>query len=258
MRGHFTLVATLALLANFAAAQEKRIVPASFQSGTAVRGVVRGVSEVTLAADIVARVAEAPLRDGDRFRKGDVLLRFDCAAMEAERDAAEAAYRGHKNNYESNRKLKRLGAGSEFAIISAKSDMEKAEAEVRRLIARLRACTIRAPFDGRVIERVANPHETPGANQPLVRIVDDSDLDIQLVVPSKWLVWLRPETEFTFTADETGKTYAGRIQLIGAVVDPVSQTVRLRGAFINRPNDVLAGMSGVANLDAAAPALSQK
>lgn len=225
--------------------------PARAQAGQgegAVRGVVRGVAEVTLAADIVARIVEAPLRDGDRFRKGDTLVKFDCLAMEAERDAAQAAWRGHKNNYESNLKLKKFGAGSQFAIVSAKSDMEKSEADVRRLEARLRACKIDAPFDGRVIERVVNAHETPGANQPLIRIVDDSALDLQLVVPSRWLAWLKPQTEFVFTADETGKAYPARINLIGAVVDPVSQTVRLRCAFVEHPADILTGMSGTAQI----------
>ena len=214
-----------------------------------VRGVVRGLSEVTMAADIVARVLEAPLRDGDQFKKGDLLVRFDCIALEAERDATLAAHRGHKNNYESNLKLKKYGAGSQFAIISAKSDMEKAEAEVRRLEARLRVCTIEAPFDGRIIERVVSPHETPGSNQPLIRIVDDSDLVLQLVVPSRWLAWLKPGIEFPFIADETGKTYMARLNLIGAVVDPVSQTVRLRCSFVARAADILTGMSGSAQFN---------
>lgn len=234
------------------------LAPLCAQEKAPARGIIRGVSEVTLAADIVARVAQAPLRDGDRFRKSDVLVRFDCLAMEAERDAAEAAYRGHKNNYESNAKLKRLGAGSEYAIVSAKADMEKAEAEVRKLVARLRACIILAPFDGRVIERLVNAHETPGANQPLMRIVDDSDLDIQLVVPSRWLAWLKPQTSFAFLADETGKTYSANIQAIGAVVDPVSQTVRLRGAFASRPQDILVGMSGTATIDLPATIANRK
>lgn len=240
---------------NLLAAQSRSTAPATAAvamdtAGSQVRGVIRGVSEITIAADIVARVLEAPLRDGDRFGKGDMLVRFDCLALEAERDGARASWRGHRNNHESNIRLKKFGAGSEFAIIAARSDMEKADADVRRLEARLRSCKIEAPFDGRVIERVVSPHESPAANQPLVRIVDDTDLDIQLVVPSRWLSWLKPQMEFSFTVDETGKTYPARINLIGAVVDPVSQTVRLRCGFVDRPADVLTGMSGAANLTA--------
>src|SRR5690606_3628222 len=47
--------------------------PSSAQKPGAVRGVVRGIAEVTLAADIVARVTKAPLKDGDRFKRGELL-----------------------------------------------------------------------------------------------------------------------------------------------------------------------------------------
>lgn len=248
------LVLSVAASAGPASAQQTASGPKT-ASGPAsvetVRGVIRAAREVTLAADIAARVKSAPLRDGDSFKQGDVLIAFDCAHLEASLDAAKAAWRGHRNTWASNIKLRRYGAGGQFAVRAAKADMDKAEAEIRVLQARMQPCTIRAPFSGRVVEKLVSAHEMPGANKPLLRIVDDSQPEIQLVLPSRWLVWLKAGLEFPFHVDETGKSYPARIVRLGAVVDPVSQTIRVRARFGSRPAEVLSGMSGTARFSPA-------
>ena len=61
-----------------------------------VRGVIKALEEVTIAAGLSARIEKAPFRDGDHFRQGDILIAFDCAQLNAERAAAAAALRGHR------------------------------------------------------------------------------------------------------------------------------------------------------------------
>ena len=49
------------------------------------------------------------------------------------------------------------------------------------------AASIRAPFDGRVTEKVAQVHEVAQPNQPLIQIINESKLELVLMVPSAWL-----------------------------------------------------------------------
>ena len=42
------------------------------------RGVVRARAEAVIATDLNARIVALPFRKGDRFKKGDTLVEFDC------------------------------------------------------------------------------------------------------------------------------------------------------------------------------------
>lgn len=238
------------LCAGLAVAQSQRPRPLETTPPTdghgSVRGVVKPLAEAQITADLGRRIIELPWRDGQRFAKGDLLVRFDCEELETETRAARAAWRGKKAAYANAVELNRRQAAGALSVQLAAADADKAEAEAMALEAKLKRCAISAPFSGRVVERLASPYETPGPTQPILRIVDDSNLEIQLIVPSRWLKWLRVGMEFTFQLDETGEKVRASVGRIGASVDPVSQSVRLAGEFVSRPPDVLSGMSGTA------------
>ena len=65
-------------------------------------------------------------------------------------------------------------------------------------------------------------------------------------MPSKWLRWLKVGSPFRVLIDETGRRYNARVTIIGARVDPASQSVEVLGEFNEKPADLLAGMSGAA------------
>jgi membrane fusion protein, multidrug efflux system len=69
-----------------------------------------------------------------------------------------------------------------------------------------------------------------------------------LIVPSFYLRHVRQGDAFKYKIDETGREYEAQILRVGAAVDPVSQTVKIIAVFSGPVSDVLAGMSGTANL----------
>ena len=76
--------------------------------------------------------------------------------------------------------------------------------------------------------------------------VDDSTLEVDLIVPSTWLRWVNKGTRFEFDVDELGRSYTAQVDRLGAKVDAVSQTIKITGSFVDRPGNVLTGMSGTA------------
>ena len=80
--------------------------------------------------------------------------------------------------------------------------------------------------------------------QALLEILDDSTLELEFIVPSRWLSWVRSGSAFQVSIDETGKSYPAKVQRIGARVDPVSQSVKLTAVIDGRFNELVAGMSG--------------
>jgi membrane fusion protein, multidrug efflux system len=147
---------------------------------------------------------------------------------------------------ESNAFLEKRNAASRQDVEIAKARASKAAAEADALRIRLDQCSIIAPFDGRVSELVINEHEMSVAGKPMLSIIEEGDLEIDLILPSDWLVWLKAGADFAFAIDETQQVHPASIVRIGATVDSISQTIKVTGRFTASRAGVLPGMSGSA------------
>lgn len=214
------------------------------------RGLVKSVGESALSTELIAPILKMTKREGEAFQKGDMLIQFDCRRFNAELASAEAEYEAAYAVAQNNRNLKRYNAigGTDLTISDAKARKARADADVLKV--KVSNCIVFAPFDGRVVERMVNEFEIPTALSPLLKIVDDTRLEIDLIVSSRLLNNLQIDGIFSFFIDETGKTYQAKLSRIGAVVDAISQTVRVSGVFIDlRPQNVKPGMSGKAEFE---------
>ncbi len=207
---------------------------------------MRPLNQAAIATELQARIAEVPFKEGEAFRKGDLLIAFDCERLKAERVAAQAQYREMKVALDSAIYLSERGAGGRFDIDISRARTDKAAAEVAAYNARMKHCRIFAPYNGRVSELMSRKHEIPSAGKPLIRIIDETQFELDMIIPSHWLRTLTKGVDFKFTVDELRETFDGRVVRIGAAVDPVSQTIKIVGVFAAKPGKVLAGMSGSA------------
>jgi RND family efflux transporter MFP subunit len=218
--------------------------------GAFVRGVVRAAREASISTDINREIVSLPLREGDVFRKGDVLVRFDCGELEADLAAAAARLQAETLKAANDRHLTKLKAVGQFDLKIQEARVSQSEAEHRGLKERTDRCTIRAPYDGRIAGVVANEFEFPTAGNPMMRIIGRTAPKIELILPAKWLRWLGTGTAFTLNIEETGRDHAAKIKSIAPVVDAVSQTVKVVAEFSGETGGVLPGMSGPANFSA--------
>lgn len=211
-----------------------------------VRGVIKAVDEAILTADLRAPVLKTLKRTGETFSKGDTLIEFDCAAERAEYAASRAAYDGAKARYDNQKEMQALEAAGAFDVMLAKAERDEVAARSRVIAARIKGCTLVAPYDGRVAQLSINAHEIPANDQPLMKIVGSEALELRLIVPSRWLSWIEIGTSFSFNVDETGERHTATISRLGAEVDAVSGTIAIIAAFSQVPQTVLPGMSGTA------------
>ncbi len=212
-----------------------------------VRGLIKPVERAVISSEIAGKIETIPFKSSERFKKGDQLVGFDCSFYRADLASADAAFQSKQNIYENNKQLLALNAISDIDVSISKTEVEMARAERTMRAIRVNQCKIKAPYSGRVIEVAVNEHETIPADREILSILNDSELEIELIVPSNWLNWLTAGEAFSFLIDETGKILDAKIKKIGAVVDPVSQTIKLVGTFDEQQLDgVLSGMSGTA------------
>jgi RND family efflux transporter MFP subunit len=213
-----------------------------------IRGVVRAVREATLSSRLAARIEEMPLAEGTSFKSGALLVRFDCERQNAEARAASAAAEAQKKTVDTNVELDKFESIGKNDLAISRSVLDKAQAESDALKSQVKDCNLYAPFAGRVTERLAHNYEAVTVSQPLLRIVDTSALELDVIVPSAWLRWLTPGADFEFRIDETGQVMTAKVARMNPAVDPVSKTIRVIGEFHSAEglDRVLPGMSGTA------------
>lgn len=203
--------------------------------------------QVDLSSEISAKISAMPFRDGDAFRAGQTLVALDCSLYAAQLHKAQAEADAAVQLKRVDDRLSQLHSIGEIEVQQADAKAKASAAEVAYMQATVRKCGIAAPFDGRVVKRSASAQQFAEPGKTLLTIVDTSRLELKMIVPSKWLAWLKRGHVLTVTVDEVGKTYPATVARIGARVDPVTQTVDVTAALSSHAPELLPGMSGWAH-----------
>ncbi len=198
----------------------------------------------TLAAEIGARIERLSASEGAPMREGDVLVRFDCSLQKAQQDRARTSLDAAEKLLATQRRLVELGATGRQEVDQAEAEVGKTRAELRQIEVTLGKCEISAPFSGRVAELKVREQQYVQPGQSLLEVLDDSVLEVEFIMPSRWLQSVRVGSTVRIAVDETGKTYPARVLRLGARVDPVSQSIKVIAAIDGRHAELIAGMSG--------------
>ena len=210
-----------------------------------IRAQLSAVNYTTIAAEIAARVQELPFKEGQAFKKDQVLVMFECSTQQAQYEKSKAALTIAERNYLTNKQLLALGSVGRVTYENSFSEYQKAKAENNELVAVVGRCNILAPYDGLVVEQKVRPQQFLQAGQPLIEILDNSALELEFVAPSKWSSWLVEGYKFQIRLDETGKEYPARVTRVNGKIDPVSQTIKAAAVIDGEFKELSPGMSGV-------------
>lgn len=205
--------------------------------------------QATIASPVSGLIVKLPYYEGDVFKQGDILAAYDCAIQKARHEQAQARYEAASGLLEARKKLNELNTVSKLEMLKAQAESKQAKAEVEEYAVQIDRCTITAPFDGRITEKRANPYETTEAGQPLLSIASLDKLHAKLLVPSKWLSWIKVGAPLEVQVQENGQRYGAHIIRIGGAVDPVSQSIQLIAELDEQREELLPGMSGTAHFE---------
>lgn len=220
--------------------------PAAAAIDNRVRVLLVATEQAVLSSQISGKISQLTTQQGDWFKQGEALVKLDCGMQQAEQQIARAKLKKTRHQLEVQKQLDALHSGSRLNLHLAKANVDQAIAELRKVEINLEFCSIRAPFDGRVVERHASAFQNIAAGQPVMEIINNNSLEVKLIVPSLWLSWIRTGETFKLTLDETQQDYSASVTRIGANVDPASQSITLFGKIEGKHPHLVAGMSGFA------------
>ena len=208
------------------------------------RALVVASQEAVLSSELAARIKNIAVKEMQRFKKGDLLIQFDCSLYEAQKDVVSANANGALIKLKSDEQMLQMRSIGKYELELSISEYEKAKSELRIAELNVERCKIKAPFDGAVEEVVVNTFETIQPQVELMKIIQTDILELEMVVSSEWISWLTIGHPIKVYIDEIQKEFNASISGIGANVDPVSQTIQLKGTITDASPALLPGMSG--------------
>ncbi len=231
--------------ANLLTADEKNF--SAYASLTAV-------NEATFSSKLASSIENIFFRPGETFKKDDVLIAFDCEEIQLELDKAKADFKLSEAVLKSTKDLRKLNSASNLEVAKAEGEHERNIAQVRLLQFKEKQCKLTAPYDGETIVQEVNAHETVKIGDPLLTIVNNQSLEVEIYAPSIWLKDIHIGSSFQLHLDEFSldKTFHGVVTQIVDRIDPASQSALIYGRLQNNTG-LFAGMSGVAQFEVNSP-----
>jgi membrane fusion protein (multidrug efflux system) len=195
-------------------------------------GSLRALREVRIVNQEQGEVTAVTVREGDRVRRGAVLVRYDDRILKAQLDKASAALKQAELDHQRNRQLIARGFIGADALSRSETALEVARAERRLLGTRVENLTLRAPFAGVVSQRLVEPGGVTPEHTHLLTLLDPSTLITDVAVSELVLPSLKVGDPAAVRIDALGPAaHDGRILRIHPAVDPVSRTGRVEVAL---------------------------
>ncbi|WP_375208102.1 efflux RND transporter periplasmic adaptor subunit [Hyphococcus sp.] len=208
------------------------------------QGEVRPRTDISLTAQVAGQVVSTSNEfvNGGAFEKGDILIKIEDAAYRA----AAAAARSRLAQEEAEAALARkdyeeLGLQEDPTALALRiPQLEQARAEYNAAKLDLDRTTIRAPFKGRVRERIVGvgQYVSPGAQ--LGRIFSTDVAEIKLPLTDNDLAKLGLPLAFTATEDDPGPTVVMSASVAGKAHQWTGRIARTEGAIDAATRQVVA------------------
>ncbi len=242
-------IALFLVLCSFTAA-------AAENDTAAWRGVFEPRAQAILPSEVAMPVAALPAKAGETCRAGDVLVEFDDTVARAALEVATLRLDAAELNYSGQRSLFNRNQSAEIDLARASSDLARARLDAATARRELDACTVRAPFDGRIVDHRVREHEWAGRGAALLLLVDDSVLTVRFFLPEENFPRIAPGDDVRVRAPAGNHVLDGVVSRIGAVFDPASRTFDVWAEVDNTEGLLRAGMT--AEVEWPAPGASDR
>ncbi len=200
--------------------------PRDFAHVVRVVGTVEADRDVVISAEEGGTVREVLVRQGQRVRPGQPLVRLDAGVLRAQLEQAVSQAELAEETWERQRVLwEEERVGTEMAYLQAKYNARTARAQARVLAERVERTVIRAPIAGILEERMVDVGAMVSPGSPVARILDVDTVKIVAGVPERYAGDVVAGDEVTVTLDRAaGREFVGRVGYVSAAVDPSSRS----------------------------------
>ncbi len=212
-------------------------------------GSLRSRQGVVLRPEVSGRIARLGFEDGQRVRRGQVLVQLDDALQRAQLQQARAQASIAGTNLQRNRELLAQNFVSQSAVDQTAANLQVAEAQVALAQAQLARMRITAPFDGIAGIRSVNVGDYVKDGADLVGIEDVSTMLVDFRLPEAAIARLKVGLPVEVSLDAMpGRSFSGQVDAIDATLDANGRSLLVRARLPNPDGSLRSGLFARARL----------
>ena len=213
-------------------------------------GTVRAAQSAQLSSQVMGAITRVNVHEGDRVRRGEVLLTIDAAQQRSAYDSANAGLQASQDTI--------AGADADYALAdatmkryqmlydkksvspqefdevktklaAAHAGRTQAEAGVSGASTAMGFTKIRAPFDGLIIAKLADAGAMAAPGVPLLTIEDPSHFRLEALLDESQIGAVRLGETIPIMLDSlANQSIAGKVVQIVPMADPASRTFTVK------------------------------
>jgi membrane fusion protein (multidrug efflux system) len=206
-------------------------------------GSLRSRQGVMLRPEVGGRVKQILFSDGQRVRKGQLMVQFEDQLQQAQVAQARAELSIAEANHKRNQELVAQNFISQRSLDESSAALEVSRAKLSLAQATLQRLQVLAPFDGITGLKQINVGDylKDGADMVNVEDIDAVLLDFRL--PERFQAKIRAGQKAQLTVDALpGRPFTAIVQAVDPLIEANGRSVGVRGCIDNRQQQLRPGM----------------
>ena len=286
MRTFLLTVGLLCCSISVFAQSNSQTISAAYESNTtnSIYGVARPVRSASMPSLVDGLITKVHVKEGDVVKAGQLLVSMDDRMPKAALAIAQVAANRKAVLEQAKLQMKlaearlqrmqqafQAQASSRFELEASQAEVDNAQAVIRTAEeehaaavatlklrqAELDRFSIRAPFDGTIVQIRSKAGTTVDPSISVIDVVDLSQLEAELFLDTDMYGKVTTSSSLIFKASSpVNKNLTGRVMSVSPMIDAASRTFRTVVVFPNKGSVLPAGFS--VTLDEAASNLTAK
>lgn len=206
-------------------------------------GNLRSRQSVVLRPEVSGRITQLNFRDGDRVRKGQLLVQFDDQLPLAQVQQSMAELSIAQANHKRNQELVAQSFISQRSVDESAANLEVAQAKLSLARATAARLKIIAPFDGITGIRTVNVGDYLKDGADIVNVEDIEAIYVDFRLPERFQTKVKRGQRANVDMDALpGRRFTAVVQAIDPLLDANGRSVGVRGCIDNRQLALRPGM----------------
>ena len=209
-----------------------RVSAAAFtEAGSQVPARVAALETANLATRSSGTVESVLVDVGSSVRQGQVLVRLEASGVESAVTRAQAQAVVARRTFDRLSSLERDGAATKQELDQAEAVLRTAEAMLEEASAAREYVSLRAPFDGTVSARFADPGDLAVPGRPVLVVSGSKGVKVEADLPAAMADAVSEGDRVAVVVPESGRSWSATIRRVVPVIDMASHRFRVEAMF---------------------------
>jgi RND family efflux transporter MFP subunit len=199
-------------------------------------GTVTARNASTISSKLMGTVRAVHVREGDLVKEGQLLVTIDRREVEAQLQKAQANAEVAAKEYRRYQQLLSTQSVTQQEFDRAEARHRQARAAVAAASVSLKDADVRAPYDGRVVNKMINPGDLASPGTPFLTIEQEGFFNTDLVLPERHIQAIKVGLDVQVVVPAlSSQVIAGKVGRIIPSADARSRSFQVK---VHMPGDL--------------------